>query len=171
MTGGCTSDTTLCRVPHMRLSRSLLAVGVGLLLALGACAGGGAMMTPQLIEQSGTQTFHAPYEKVFGATVSALKSEGYPIASAEPEKGFIKTGQKLIRSVAVGGNGSAVAVDITRQYVVHVGQAGDGIGVSAEPRIFQGNAELSGGAIWDLDSPEGEKALWMRLFRDIKEAM
>ena len=159
-------------MPHA-LSRHVVALFTGLAVSLGAGCfmGGGVMMTPQVIQQAGSQSFNAPYDKVFSATVNALKGEGFPIATAQPEKGMIKTGQKLIRSVARGGNGSATAVDITRQYVVQVAKAGDGVMVSAEPRIFQGNAELSGQPIWDLDSPEGERALWQRLFRDIREAM
>jgi hypothetical protein len=152
-----------------RFGRAVLAVS--LISAVGCLGAGGAMMTPTVIEQAGTQAFKAPYEKVFTATVNALKGEGFPIAMAEPEKGLIKTGQKIIRSVAVGGNHTAVAVDVTRQYVIHVGKAGDGIVVSAEPRIFQGNAELTDQPIWDLDSPQGERALWKRLFRDIQEAL
>jgi hypothetical protein len=131
----------------------------------------GAMMTPQIVQTSGTHTFNAPFEKVFQATQAALASEGFPIAIAKPETGFIKTGQKLIRSEAIGGGGAAMATDITRQYILTVHQAGASTSVSAEPRIFQGNAELTGQAIWDLDSPQGEKALWTRLFRDIQEAL
>jgi len=154
----------------VRLVRSLAFAALAL-SAGAACVGGGAMMTPQVIERAGTQGYKASYEKVFAGTVSALKAEGFPIASADPATGFIKTGQKVIRSVAMGGNGSAVAVDITRQYVVHIRKVPEGIVVSAEPRIFQGNAELSSQPIWDLDGPEGEGALWIRLFRDIREAI
>jgi hypothetical protein len=148
---------------------------LALCLALAGCfsMGGpqGAAMTPQIIQTSGTHTFDAPFDKVFEATQAALRAEGFPIANAKPETGFIKTGQKLIRSEAVGGGGAAMATDITRQYVITVHQAGAATNVSAEPRIFQGNAELTSQAIWDLDSPQGERALWQRLFRDIQEAL
>jgi hypothetical protein len=157
-------------MPFLRPSLAFASLLALLLTLIPGCVSG-AVMTQQIIDQSGTQGFKAPYGKVFAATVSALKSEGFPIASSDAEKGFIKTGQKVIRAVARGGNGSAVAVEITRQYIVHVTKIADGVAVAAEPRIFQGNAELSGQPIWDLDSPEGERALWARLFRDIQEAM
>ena len=154
-----------------RLSRFSAVALVGLSIALGTGCIFGAPMTPQVIEQSGTHVFEAPYDKVFAATVNALKSEGYPVASMDPAKGFIKTGQKFVRTIARGGNGTAVAVDITRQYVIHIGKTPNGVTLSAEPRIFQGNAELTDQPIWDLDSAQGERALWQRLFRDIQEAM
>jgi len=128
-------------------------------------------MTPEVIQQDGSHTFAASYDKVFAATVAALKSEGFPVASADPEKGMIKTGQKLIRQVAVGSEYTATATDITRQYVVHITRSGEGAQVAAEPRIFQGNAELTEQPVWVLDTPEGERALWTRLFRDIGEAL
>jgi len=156
----------------LRIARPAGALAALVLVAGAGCAfGGGVQMTPQIIQQSGTHAFSAPYDKVFVATVGALKSEGFPIAVSQPDTGLIKTGQKLIRTVAHGGGGSAVAVDVTRQYVVRVTKAEGGAVVTAEPRIFQGNAELTDGAIWDIDSPEGERALWRRLFRDVQDAL
>jgi hypothetical protein len=135
----------------------------------------GAPMTPQVIQESGTHSFNAPYAKVFAATEGALKSEGYPIAISQPDKGLIKTGQKIIKAVARGYGSSssyrAEAVGIARQYVVHVSRSGATTVVSAEPRIFQGNADLSDKPVWDLDSPQGERALWEGLFRDIQEVL
>ena len=87
-----------CTTPAMKL------IGIVMCLGLAGCFGahGGVMMTPQVIQSAGTQTFHAPLDKVFAATASALKSEGFPIAISQPEKGFIKTGQKIIRTDAAG---------------------------------------------------------------------
>jgi hypothetical protein len=145
--------------------------GLAVFASSGCVVVSGAPMTPQVIQEAGTHTFAAPLPKVFAATKSALESEGYPIALAAIDKGLIKTGQRTIRAVAQGNAYSAVAVEITRQYVVHVTQSGGATVVVAEPRIFQGNDELTDRPIWDLDSPAGERALWQRLFRDVQEAL
>ncbi len=153
-----------------------LALGAGL---AGCCTMGpsGVKMTPQVIQQDGTHQFTAPFDKVFAATEGALKSEGFPIAQSDPDKGLIKTGPKLVRAVTQGdsndvtGSYSATHVEITRQYVVHLVHNGTGTSVSAEPRIFQGNAELTDQAVWVLDTSEGERALWQRLFRDINDGL
>ena len=139
---------------------------------------GGMTMTPQIVQAAGTHAFSAPYDRVFAAVANALQSEGFPIAISNSSEGMIKTGQKLIRTEAVSaadyrgnGYGTMTTAEITRQYVIRIHASGDTTVVIAEPRIFEGNAELSGQPIWDLDGPEGERNLWQRLFRDISEAL
>jgi hypothetical protein len=147
---------------HLNRALAFVALVLSPLLFSTAC---GVAMTPQIIHDAGTHKFHAPYAKVFAATETALTAEGFPIAASQPEKGMITTGQKLIG--AVGGGGVAVAQ--TRQYVVHVNPSGDGTVVVAEPRIFQGNAEVTDQPVWVIEGPEGERALWQRFFRDVQE--
>jgi hypothetical protein len=139
---------------------------------LAACAGvGGRALTPSEVAQNGTASFDAPPAKVFAAAQGALKSEGYDIAIADSGKGVIKTGRKLVRAEAAGGPGYAQAVEATRQYVLTVrGQAGHTV-VTAEPRVFLGDRDLSNDAVWDIEGPMGERRLWAQLFRDVKEAL
>lgn len=160
-----------------------LALVLGLVLTSGCLAAtmpatGGMAMTPQIVQTAGTHAFSGPYDRVFAAVASALQSEGFPIATSNSAEGMIKTGQKLIRAEAVStadyrgtGYGTMTTAEITRQYVIRVRASGTTTVVTAEPRIFEGNAELSGQPIWDLDGPEGERNLWQRLFRDISEAL
>jgi len=125
-------------------------------------------MTPAEIHDHGTHSFDAPVDKVFQATVGALKVEGYEVAIANEEKGTIKTDRKLVRADAVGAQ-SAVAVQ--RQYIISVKADGNKTIVEAVPRIFRGEADLSDGAVWAMKGDAGEYALWNNLFKDIQDAL
>lgn len=138
---------------------------------LAGCGPGGRPMTPNEVADHGTARVHAPANKVFTAAQGALKSEGYQVAIADPVKGLIKTNRKLVRVVAYGGNYSAQAMEITRQYVVTVRADGANTVVVAEPRVFQGDRDLSDNAVWDLEGPMGERKLWSQFFRDLQEAL
>jgi hypothetical protein len=139
-----------------------------LLLALTGC---GAAMTPAEIGANGTKTYEAPREKVMAAIQSALKAEGYGIATVNEEKGIIKTERKLVRAQAQRvGASAAIAQEITRQYIVRVSEDGDGkVKVVVEPKVFQGDADLSDGSVWQLDGAAGERTLWKRLFQEISD--
>jgi len=136
-----------------------------------ACGPAGRPMTPDEVAEHGTMHLDAPLAKVFTAAQGALKSEGYQVAIADPSKGLIKTNRKIVRVVAYGGRYSAQAVEITRQYVVTLRADGRGTVVVAEPRVFQGDRDLSDKDVWDLEGPMGERKLWTQLFRDLKEAL
>lgn len=142
-----------------------------LLTLVTACGPQGRPMTAADVAGDGTHRFDAPKAKVFAAVQQALKSEGYEIATADAAKGLIKTDRKLVRAVAVGNDVTATATAITRQYVVKLETEGTVTVVSAEPRVFQGDQDLSSGNVWDFDSPAGERALWQQLFRDTEEAL
>ena len=140
---------------------------------LAGCAAGaaGQPLTPAEVQTHGTMTFDAPVPKVFTAMQGALKSEGYQIAIADPNKGLIKTDRKLVRAQAVGNQYVAQAVEATRQYVVTLKGEGAHTTVVAEPRVFMGDRDLSSETVWDLEGPMGERKLWSQLFRDVKEAL
>ena len=131
----------------------------------------GAQLTPEEIRARGTRHFDAPPDKVFTAAISALQSQGYEIAVAEPDKGILRTARKLVRAAATGGAGYAQAVAITRQYHLTVKADGEGTKVVARPKVFQGDADLSDGSVWQLDCAAGERTLWDRLFREIQELL
>jgi hypothetical protein len=140
-----------------------------LAFVLAAC---GAAMTPAEIQTNGTHSFNAPMDKVFAAAKGALLTEGYEIATENPEKGVIKTKRKLVRADAsMQGPGTATAVEVTRQYIVRLTSDGGRTQVTAEPKVFQGDADLSDGSVWALDGDQGERALWQRLFREIEDGL
>jgi hypothetical protein len=144
-----------------------------LALALSSVVGcaHGALMTDTEIAAYGTKEFAAPMPKVFDATVGALKAQGYEIAVKDVEKGTIMTARKIIRSVAVGSQYSATAVDITRQYTVRLHNKHGATEVVAYPRVFNGEADISARPVWELEGPVGERALWDGLFRQIAELL
>jgi hypothetical protein len=144
-----------------------------LVLALaGGCAHAGAQMTQQEIAGYGTRAFSAPPTKVFHAVVQALELEGYKVPVQNLEKGVIRTARKVLRVDAVGGNGYAMAAEVTRQYYVDL-RAGDNGStvVIAAPRVYRGEADLSDQDVWVIEGPEGERALWTKLFRDIGDQL
>lgn len=155
----------------MKTQTRLVAVAA---VALAACFGhSGAMLTQQEIDANGTHTFNAPAEKVMKAAADALKSDGYEIAVVNPEKGLIKTGRKGLGTQVSGGQYSASAVTYSRQMSLTIKPAGDGNGttVTARPRVYANDNDLSEGAVWALEGPQGERAIWSRLFREIEEGL
>ncbi|MCY0985697.1 hypothetical protein OV203_01045 [Nannocystis sp. ILAH1] len=137
---------------------------------LTGCAGSRAsVITPEEVQTHGTYTFTAPPAEVFAATLGALKTLGYPIAVTNEEKGIIKTERKFIRAMAVGGNYSAQAIDFTRQYYLRL-ESSDGAStsVTADPKVYMGERDVSGDKVWVLEGPEGERELWKRLFTEIQ---
>lgn len=141
------------------------------LLAL-AATGCGAMMTRTEIDQYGTHVYDAPAAKVFPAVVQALKSEGYEVPIQNPDKGTLRTDRKVIRTVAVVSGSSAAMVDYKRQYdfVIHETDGGK-TQVVAIPHLFSGDTDISDQAIWALDGPQGERAIWTQMFKDIGDSL
>jgi len=141
-------------------------------LSLGACAHvSGDVMDEREIAANGERDFKAPYNKVFGAVVEALKAEGYDVVVANREKGVIRTNRRDVRTVAHGSRYVAMAITYSRQYVVNIGAVADNaVRVRATPHIFANNEEM-GGSVWVLEGPHGERALWDRLFATAKESL
>lgn len=137
----------------------------------------GAVMTDQEIETNGRHTYAASMDKVHAAALAALKGQGYDIALDNQEKGLIKTGRKDLMAVTQGSNSrysySGQTVMYTKQLALKLVATEDGksVAVTARPSIYQGDADISTGAIWALEGPRGERALWAQLFKDIEEAL
>src|SRR5438132_455942 len=144
-----------------------------LLLALAGCAesngsvGGenlvGVPMTRQEVMTFGTRRYRGEPTVVFRAAAGALRALDYPIASESPETGVILTGRKFIRTSVVYRWPQAIPVVQTRQFVVRLfsdPQTRD-IVVTAIPKIFEGEQDISEQSNWDLRS---ERQLWAQLF-------
>jgi hypothetical protein len=160
-----------------RLLRTFLLALLAVTAPSLACGPRGAAMTPELIDTAGAHTFDAPLAATFEATIGALKTLGYEIAVANPEKGSIKTGRKYLRShgqaSTVGGPygaTSTVAVtDASRQYYITLSAEGDArTRVVAAPKVFMGNNDISNQEVWALEGPNGEHELWKQLFAEIQ---
>jgi hypothetical protein len=142
-----------------------------LLLALAGCAESNenlasTSMTRNEVMMFGTRHYRGEPTQVFRAAAGALRALDYPIASEAPETGVIVTGRKFIRTTIVYRWPQAVPVVQTRQYVVRLfsdPQTHD-IVVTAIPKIFNGEEDISETGQWDLPA---ERTLWAQLFQQI----
>jgi len=145
-----------------------------LLLLLAGCAESnsstdslvGVPMTRNEVMMFGTRRYRGEPTQVFRAAAGALRALDYPIASESPETGVILTGRKFIRTTIVYRWPSAIPVVQTRQYVLRLfsdPQTRD-IVVTAIPKLFNGDEEISEQSQWDLRS---ERMLWAQLFQQI----
>jgi len=85
-------------------------------------------------------------------------------AASSPEKGLIVTGRKLVRvqpNIWIGG-----ATTYTRQFVVRLFTDADtnDVVVSALPKVFENDADISERPVWDL---RGERQLWAQFFQQV----
>jgi hypothetical protein len=151
----------------------LLVVGLAAACGIAACAHG-QVLTPGEVGRSGSRQFPAPEDKVFYASVGALKVEGYDVETADVEKGVIVTKPKAVRvsarTTSSGNVAPAQFVEYQRRYRVTVVPQNGGTRVIAEPSLAKGDRDISKEEVWDLDGPDGEKVQWDNLFDDIKSA-
>jgi hypothetical protein len=142
-----------------------------ILLLLAGCAESNenlanVSMTRNEVMMFGTRHYRGEPTQVFRAAAGALRALDYPIASESPETGVILTGRKFIRTTIVYRWPQAVPVVQTRQYIVRLfsdPQTHD-IVVTAIPKIFNGDEDISETNQWDMPS---ERMLWAQLFQQI----
>jgi hypothetical protein len=145
----------------------LIAVLVPAVVVAAGCVHGVAL-TQQDIDQYGGATFNAQPEKAFAAAQGALKSMGYEIAFADASTGTIKTGRKMIRAVGSANQ----ATGVYRQYTLILrSDSKEGTRITAVPRVFIGESDVSDGEVWAMEGPQGEKRLWSDLFRELSEIL
>ncbi len=127
-----------------------------------------ADMTAAEIGSNGSHRFDANMAETFAATAGALQVLGYEIAFTNEEKGKIKTSRKFVRAHAQGGAYSAQAVEVSRQYYIDLKADGGGTVVTATPKIFIGERDVSDDRVWVLEGESGERTLWKQLFSEIQ---
>jgi hypothetical protein len=129
-------------------------------------------MTPKDVETHGMVVVRASPEKVYKASVEALKAVGYEIAVESPEKGLLVTKRRSIPSLAVDSTGATKEHAYTRQYTIEIRPGGGGTAkVKATPAIFEDEKDVSEKKVWDLESPLGERELWKQLFAKIEQLL
>jgi hypothetical protein len=110
------------------------------------------------IDSFATRDFPGGYGNVFAAVKHALKSDGYDIIESRVERGILLTNRR------------SMGAAYRRQYDVSVTRAGANTRVRLTPRIFADNKKL-GSDSWVLEGPEGERALWDRLFAAVQQTL
>ena len=131
----------------------------------------GVPMTPQEIDAHGVVSLKAPPDKVFKATLDALKVLDYEIALERADKGLIVTKHRLVRDTAVGSAHAALELTYSRQYTIEIKGNAAGSRVIATPAVFENAADISTRPVWDLEGPLGERELWKQLFAKIEQLL
>jgi hypothetical protein len=148
------------------------AAAVLALAAAPGCGGSLGALTPQEIQAHGVVLVRAAPERVFKASVEALKALGYEIGEESPDKGLIVTKRRSVASPPEGSAEGAAAHDYYRQYTLEIRGAGGGTSrVKVTPAIFDGADDISARKVWDLESPVGERELWKQLFAKIEQKL
>ena len=60
---------------------------------------------------------------------------------------------------------------MTRSYRVMIRVNGEGTSVVAQPYVYMGEQDVSGGNVWVLDGAQGERLLWQQLFQGIQDQL
>ena len=149
----------------------VLALAAIFAAAAGCGASRGAVLTPQEIEAHGVTVVRASPDRVFKATLDALKTLDYEVALERPDKGLIVTKHRSVRDVAVGDSHSAVQLSYSRQYTIEIKGNAAGCRVTATPAVFANAEDISAKEVWDLESSQGEHELWKQLFAKIEQLL
>lgn len=152
--------------PARRLLRA--AAAIALALAIAPAPGCGAAspraLTPQEIDAHGVIVLRASPERVFKASVEALKALGYEIETETPEKGLVVTKRRSMPS--------ATEHNYFRQYTLEIKSGGGGTSrVRATPALFDNEENISAKKVWDLESSLGEHEMWKQLFARIEQLL
>lgn len=121
--------------------RLLALLGLALFVSfLGGCR----LITPAELEQFGTRKYDGRSKAtVMKATIAALRSQGYEIASVDDDAGRVKTGPKVVVVTAAStGYGTAAATASELAWTIDVEGQSSGAVVHALPRGYQGGNEI-----------------------------
>lgn len=135
-------------------------------LSMASCGPPTAPMTANEIATRGTRSFESSRERVFAATVGALKTLGYEIAVSDAGAGIVKTAPKNLGAIATGGLGYAALTVYAHAYAVRVSESNGLTVIEATPRIFQNSIDVSTGP-WVLEGPGGQYSEWDKLFQEV----
>lgn len=142
------------------------AVLVCLALASSACTSRGpTSLTQRELKVRGTHTFDAPFDEVYDAAYLTLERYEGRIASASRLEGVVEN-DKVELTAPAGFPGTAY-----RSYAVSVFQEGGRVSVSAIPRLWADDRDVSDEPYWVLAGHNGEDEHWERLFDGIQELL
>lgn len=126
---------------------------IATLAAQAACAPRGPKaLTPQQLESLASRTVEAPFDEAYDAAWLVLEGAGWTITASDRRAGTLET------------NAVVLPPGVGRAWSVAVSQDGASPRVTLLPRVFRGEAEVTGEMHWTLDGPSGEQAKWDDLF-------
>jgi hypothetical protein len=133
---------------------------LGIVLLLSGCGHFGVTMPADEVAKHGTKIFEAPMPKVYDAVATALESQGWKIPEKHPETGFLRTSRR------------AADDGLKRRYEIELKPRLDGsTRVIVRPHLYRDGGDVSDQEVWVLDGNDGERVLWRRLFRGIRDQL
>ena len=133
------------------------------LCALAACTTRGPVgLAQRELRALGTRSFEGQFEEVFDAAYLSLEQQWGRVATASRLEGVIE-GAKLEVTAPAGFDGTAY-----RSYAVSVYQEGAKVAVTAVPRLWSNERDVSDEPWWVLAGESGEEQRWDRLFDGIE---
>lgn len=136
----------------------MLRFAVLVALASAACTSRGAVMMSQSdLKVRGTRAFNAQFEQVYDAAYLSLAKHEGRIAQASRLEGVIEN-ERVELTAPAGWQGTAY-----RSYAVSVYQDGAQVAVTAVPRLWANEKDVSDEAVWVLPGRDGEEEHWERL--------
>jgi hypothetical protein len=113
------------------------------------------------LKARGTRSFDGQFEDVYDAAFLSLEAFEGKMAMADRIGGVFENA-KVPFPAPPGWDGSAF-----RSYAVSVYQDGSRVAVTAVPRLWAGERDVSEEPLWELHGIDGEDAHWERLFDSV----
>lgn len=133
---------------------------------LAACTTRGPIaMSQRELKARGTHSFDGPFDEVYDAAYLALERREGKISTASRLEGVVEN-DKVEFAAPAGWEGRAY-----RSYSLSVYQEGARVAVSAVPRLWADDRDVSDEPLWVLPGGDGEDAHWERLFASIDDLL
>lgn len=141
-----------------------------LLLITALCASscttrGPVAMTQRELKARGTHVFEGAFDEVYDAAYLALEKHEGKIQAGSRIEGIIE-GDKIEFSAPPGWDGLAY-----RSYSISVYQDGARVAVTAVPRLWAGDRDVSDEPLWVMPGSDGEEGHWQRMFDTITDLL
>lgn len=136
------------------------------LLAASACMTRGPVALSQgELKTRGTRTFEGQFEDVYDAAYLVVERYEGHLAMADRLQGVFEN-DKVAFAAPAGWDGDAF-----RSYAVSVYQEGSRVAVTAVPRLYAGDRDVSEEPRWILSGSDGEDAHWERMFEAMQRLL
>ncbi|MBK7857594.1 MAG: hypothetical protein IPJ65_02990 [Archangiaceae bacterium] len=143
----------------------LLVVASVVLSALACTTRGPTALSQRELQALGTHVFDAPFDEVFDATFLTLERHEGKVSQASRIEGVMES-DKAEFTAPAGWDGTAY-----RSYAASVYQQGAQVAVTAVPRLWAGERDVSDEPWWVVPGSDGEQAHWERLFDGVQELL
>lgn len=131
-------------------------------------AGCARPVTPAELQDWGTRTYAGTSRgATFKACVTAVRTLGYDVASADAGSGQLRTAPKVVAVTVVGNQYAAQAASTSIAWDIDVGTSSDGIVVHATPRGYQADQEIPSSQMNAAYAKRAFETLFSEIERDM----